>query len=166
MTAPTSTIRGIFGPMAVPSSGKTTTVKTAAAKAATAAKTSKPQVASLFSGALNTASTTPAPRQDPAIAKILTQTATPAVASKADATKADATPQDTLSAALASIGYDPSQFKMETHEDFVSYPGGGYYYKYVSVNLPNGKSEKFSTDLMMQYPMVTAYEQQRMMTTG
>jgi hypothetical protein len=72
------------------------------------------------------------------------------------------TPVESLAAALKDLGYDPSKFKMDMREEFVQYPGGGYTHRYTRVELPNGLSENFSTDLMAQYPSVTANELKRL----
>ena len=73
------------------------------------------------------------------------------------------TPIEALSAALTAIGYDPSKFKMEMREEKVEYPGGSYMHRYTNVQLPNGTSENFTTDLMARYPTVTANEIRRLM---
>ncbi len=75
------------------------------------------------------------------------------------------TAQEILSGALTNLGYDPLNFKMESHEDFVPYPqpGGGYLYRYTTVQMPNGRQENFSTDLLMKYPDITANEIKRIM---
>ena len=75
------------------------------------------------------------------------------------------TPAEVLSAALQTLGYEPGSFKIDSREEWVEYPGpgGGYWHRYTHVDLPNGAQENFSTDLMMQYPTVTANEIKRLM---
>jgi len=73
------------------------------------------------------------------------------------------TPADMLNTALLALGYDPQKFKIESREEFVMFPGGGYIHRYTNVQLPNGMQENFSTDLMARYPEITANEIKRML---
>ncbi len=72
-------------------------------------------------------------------------------------------PSEAVRLALTELGYDTGQFKFEAHEEFVSYPGGGYTHRFTTVQLPNGLKENFSTDLMARYPTVTANELRRLL---
>lgn len=78
------------------------------------------------------------------------------------------TPVDVLNAALEAAGLIPSQFKVESHEEWVVYPGpgGGYMHRYTNVQLPNGRQENFSTDLMARYPEITVNEIKRILRIG
>jgi hypothetical protein len=101
-------------------------------------------------------------RQDVATVKNSTATA-----QSAD-TVTTQTPVEVLNAALEAAGLIPSQFKVESHEEWVVYPGpgGGYMHRYTNVQLPNGRQENFSTDLMARYPDITVNEIKRILRIG
>ena len=101
-------------------------------------------------------------RQNAAGGKVSTVTA------KASDISTPQTPVDVLNAALEAAGLIPSQFKVESHEEWVVYPGpgGGYMHRYTNVQLPNGRQENFSTDLMAQYPDITVNEIKRILRIG
>jgi hypothetical protein len=108
------------------------------------------------------------------VAPLLTSSAAPPVVVPASVKSAAETggapvakpsnPVEVISAALTELGYDPSKFKIEPREEFVEYPGGGYWHRYTHVDMPNGAQENYSTDLMLRYPTVTANEIKRLMT--
>lgn len=148
------------------------------AKAAPApAKSSQVQQksGSYFSNVIDSVSTAPATaaKSSAAIAKISSRQDVASVKSSTVTAKAsDApttqTPVDILNAALEAAGLIPSQFKAESHEEWVVYPGpgGGYMNRYTNVQLPNGRQENFSTDLMARYPDITVNEIKRLMRIG
>lgn len=76
------------------------------------------------------------------------------------------TPIEILQDVMKAQGMDPSTYKMESVEEIVMYPGGNFLHRYTKVDLPNGYSEKFSTDLMSKFPEVTANELARIMRMG
>jgi hypothetical protein len=111
------------------------------------------------------------PRQDSVVARnsppapkttVASSTSTTTKSSDVS-TPPEPTPADRLNAALLALGYDPQKFKIESREEFVMFPGGGYIHRYTNVQLPNGMQENFSTDLMSRYPEITANEIKRML---
>jgi len=67
--------------------------------------------------------------------------------------------------ALRERGLDPAQFKMSFWEEAVSYPGGGYMNRCITVETPEGYRMDFDAALTLQSPHVTA-EGIRMLRSG
>jgi hypothetical protein len=88
----------------------------------------------------------------------------PPVAAASSATRADADAaivqslKDALTA--AGIGYDG--LDLGAHEDIVTYPGGSYINRYISVNT-NGHVEGLMTDLVSINPKVAVLDIKRML---
>lgn len=157
-----------------------TTAMRLLAKAQVSAKSSQVQQksGSYFSNVIDSVSapvnrTAAAAKAASGIAKISSRQDVASVKNSAVTTKAldvsaPQTPVDILNAALEAAGLIPSQFKAESHEEWVVYPGpgGGYMHRYTNVQLPNGRQENFSTDLMARYPDITVNEIKRILRIG
>jgi hypothetical protein len=72
-------------------------------------------------------------------------------------------PISRLGDALKSVGLDPAAFGITAREDTVWYPGGTYMNRMLTVNLPNGRTENFDTNLTNLRPDVTVIEIQRLL---
>ena len=103
------------------------------------------------------AATAPATAVTPATAPIVTA---PAV-NRDNAQASD--PVSILKAALEKAGISSAGMRFSYADDFVTYPGGGYANRQVTVELPNGRRESYSADLMLRNPQVTVVEIQRLM---
>ena len=140
-------------------------------KNSTAARTSTTRSLALTSKSAASGLSRAGGTLSPSTAVAVTAKATGPAASKAGTVKASedtgtpppVDPVALLSAALVELGYDPSKFKIESREEYVMFPGGGYTHRYTHVDLPNGTQENFSTDLMAKYPTITANEIKRLM---
>lgn len=97
------------------------------------------------------ASATPAVEEQRPAAQAQTQASAPAADISQD-------PIQALNAALAAIGLEPGQFNLTEGTDYSYYPGGVIANHYVKANLGNGLSERFTVDLLLRNPSVTATE--------
>src|SRR5260370_13364840 len=78
------------------------------------------------------------PMDQPATAAPVTQS-TPAASDD---------PVAALQQAIKDAGMDPSAFKMDVHNDTVSYMAGSYQDRQLVVQFPNGKTASYSADLV------------------
>jgi len=90
--------------------------------------------------------------------------ATEKSAAVAPAPAASQDPISRLGDALKAAGLDPAAFGITAHEDTVWYPGGTYMNRMLTVNLPNGRTENFDTNLTNLRPDVTVIEIQRLLS--
>jgi hypothetical protein len=63
-----------------------------------------------------------------------------------------------LASAMSETGLDPSQFRVSYWEELVSYPGGNYVNRNLTVEGPNGQKVDFDAAWTMKTPWVTARE--------
>ncbi|MBI4889696.1 MAG: hypothetical protein HY821_03660 [Acidobacteria bacterium] len=61
-----------------------------------------------------------------------------------------------LAGAMVAAGLDPAQYKVAYWEELVSYPGGNFMNKFLTVEAPNGQKTDFNAQLTLNSPWVTA----------
>jgi hypothetical protein len=63
-----------------------------------------------------------------------------------------------LASAMAETGLDPSRFRVSYWEELVSYPGGNYVNRNLTVEGPTGQKLDFDAAWTLKTPWVTARE--------
>jgi hypothetical protein len=79
--------------------------------------------------------------------------------------EADALVVKALKDALSAAGVNFDALGLAAHEDVVTYPGGSYINRYISVTTKSGHMEGLMTDLVAINPKVAVLDIQRMMGT-
>lgn len=98
-----------------------------------------------------------------ASAKAPSATSTPAASTPKRS--ADDTILETLKGSLSAAGINYSDLGLAVHSDTVTYPGGSYINRYISVNV-NGHEEGLMTDLVGAAPNIAVNDIKRMLGNG
>jgi hypothetical protein len=113
----------------------------------------------------DTGARTPAPATAATSTAPASEAKEPALAAPVTRAEADALVVKALKDALTAAGVNFEALGLEAHEDVVTYPGGSYINRYISVTTKSGHMEGLMTDLVAINPRVAVLDIQRMMGT-